>query len=102
MPWSASRGLCYGSGHHPLPNAELSAPRWHGWKPLCLKVFPLLEAAGHIFPTAPIRAISLVFGIGSATPWPSSTGLVAQFMHLSLISHLKKIQRNFQLLFSNT
>lgn len=35
------------------------------------------------------RAISRVFGIVTVTLWPSFTGPVPQFMHLSLISHLK-------------
>lgn len=35
------------------------------------------------------RAISWVFGMVTVTLWPSSTGPVPQFMHLSLISHLK-------------
>lgn len=73
VPWSPS--------HTPSVTAqnlfvtELFPFRW------LLAKFPKLVSL--------IRAISWVFGIGSVTLWPSSTGLVPQFMHLSLISHLK-------------
>lgn len=70
-----------------VPQSE-PYPARDGQKPHCHRVCPLQAAElPKVITVSP--AISRVFGIVTAKPWPSSTGPVPQFMHLSLISHLK-------------